>query len=136
VTAAPVDLVIEQGSTFKKRLQLSLGATVEQGGTPVNLNGYGFSMQVRAKENSATALLSMTSPDNIQITDAVNGWIRIYLSKTATAGLTWSQAVYDLEMTEPGGDVRRVLYGKVRVDKEITKISPDDVIIPPPDDDT
>jgi hypothetical protein len=46
---------------------------------------------------------------------------QLYASAELTEDLT-SSGVYDVEMIAPGGDVTRVLEGKFRLSKEVTRV--------------
>ena len=45
----------------------------------------------------------------------------IAITATATAAITWTTGVYDLEIVFPSGDVRRLVYGTVTVSPEVTR---------------
>jgi hypothetical protein len=127
VAAAKWPLVIEQGATFQLGLTLSTGGLVADGGTVIDLTGYQARMQVRKRIASVDTLLFLSTevaddPDqHIVITDAVNGELVITIPADETAAFTWFSGSYDLEIESAGGFVRRLLYGSVKVTKEVTR---------------
>ena len=122
MAAAKWPLVIEQGATFQLGLTLSTGGLVADGGVVIDLTGYEVRMQVRKRVASTTTLLDLnTSEGHIVITDAVNGEVQITIPAAETAAFTWFSGTYDLEIESAGGFVRRLLYGSVKVTKEVTR---------------
>lgn len=127
MAAAKWPLVIEQGATFQLGLTLSTGGLVADGGVAIDLTGYEVRMQVRKRVASATTLLFLSTnvvddPDlHIEVTDAVNGEVVITIPATETEAFTWFSGTYDLEIESAGGFVRRLLYGSVKVTKEVTR---------------
>jgi hypothetical protein len=118
LAAAVYKLLIEQGSTFRLRLQLS-----DEGG-PVDLTGYLARMQIRETLDSPQPLYELTTPDQdaggITI-DGPAGTIDLLISDDDTAALTWLHGVYDLEIEAPDGDVTKLLKGEVTVEREVTR---------------
>lgn len=92
--------------------------------TPVDLAGYTGRMKIRDKIGG-TVLASTDVADAPLdvITVTVNNTdktITIQIEATDTAAFTWTKGVYDLEMVSSGGVVTDLLYGSVKVDKEVT----------------
>jgi len=85
---------------------------------PVDLTGAIVRMQIR--EQIGGAVLLELSTLNGGITIAGLGTITRTISATQTAGLTWSEGVYDLEVEYPDGTVQRYLQGAVSVSREVT----------------
>lgn len=91
--------------------------------TPVDMAGYTARMQIKDKVGG-TVLASTEAGDTplniITITiDNVAKTISVLISATATAALTWTKGVYELEMVS-GGIVTALLVGKITVTKEVT----------------
>jgi hypothetical protein len=101
---------IEQGATWKPVL------TVRD----TDLTGYSARMQIRATLDADTVLVELTTGDGITI-DGPAGQITLLLDDTQTAALDWCVGVYDLELTDPDGNVTRLLKGPVEVDPEVTR---------------
>ena len=92
--------------------------------TPVSLTGYTGRLQIKDKVGG-TVLASTEAGDTplnfLSVAlDTANSTITITISATATAGLTWTKGVYELEMVSPTGVVTAILSGKVTVAKEVT----------------
>lgn len=119
--AGKLNLKIEQGATFRRRLQWKAGDPA----VPVDLTGYQVRMQVRSEQIAATVLLELTTTNGgIAITDAAQGRFELYLKAADTAALTFDSGVYDLEMVAPDAPdntVTRLLAGSVSVSPEVTR---------------
>lgn len=91
--------------------------------TPVSLASYTARMMIRPTiEDTATALLSLASPTNITIDDTAKT-ITVTITAAATAALTFSTGVFDIELVS--GDatpvVTKLLSGNVVVQGEATR---------------
>lgn len=114
---ARIDLHIYKGSTFMKSFQWKTGDVP----TPVDLTGCSIKMQIR--ENPGTTVLAefSTANNKIEITDAVNGKFRLFISNTESTDYLFKSGKYDIEVTFPvTNHVYRVLQGYVAIDSEIT----------------
>jgi len=113
----------------KVRLQLLQGQTYHQvftwrAGTPpapVDLTGCSALMHVRASVGAPAVLLELSTTNGRIALGGEAGTITLALSAAETAALTFASAVYDLEITHPGGQVRRLLQGAVAVSPEVTR---------------
>ena len=118
MTAATQDLTIEQGTSWALNLRWKDG-----NGAAVDLTGYTARMQIR--ESYATpVLLSLGSAAPLAgITlGGAAGTITVAATAPQTAVLpAMSTCVYDLELVEHGGLVRRFLQGSATVSPEVTK---------------
>lgn len=85
---------------------------------PVDLAGAIVRMQIREQAGGQMLLELSTLNGGIAITGA--GTITRTISATQTAGLTWAEGVYDLEVEYPDGTVQRYLQGAVSVSREVT----------------
>ncbi len=85
---------------------------------PVDLTGATARMQIRAQLGGAVLLELTTENGALAITGL--GTITRTLSAAQTAALTWTEAVYDLEVQYPDGTVQRYLQGAVTVSREVT----------------
>jgi hypothetical protein len=84
---------------------------------PVDLTGYTANMQIRPYP-LATAVLFDASAD---ITlGGTGGTITLVIPASVTAGFTWWCGVYDLLLTDPYGNVTRLLSGAVSVCPGVT----------------
>ena len=87
--------------------------------TPHDLVGYSARMTIRNKVGG-TALVTLTDANGKLVITAAEHYVRIALSATETALYSWVAGVYDLEVESPTGEVTQLLYGKVKVTKEVT----------------
>lgn len=89
---------------------------------PQDLTGYTARMHIRKAVSSPDPpLFSLTTENGrIQLTPA-EGRIVLLVSATDTALLSFSTAVYDLELVSGGGVVTRLLQGSVSLSREVTR---------------
>lgn len=109
-------VVIADGTVLQCTTAGTSGATEPTGagtdGTVVWAEVSGFSGSIE--------LLRLTDANGMIALDNTTKTISLVLSATTTAALTWSKAVYDLEMVSNAGVVTALLYGDVAVTKEVT----------------
>ena len=123
VTPGKLNLTIYQGATFRRTLKFELApvppATV---GGPINLTGATARMQIRASVDASTVLLELNAINGrLVIIDEQGGVLLLEISAADTAVLNFPSAVYDMEIEYANGDVDRVLYGAVKLSKEVTR---------------
>jgi len=87
---------------------------------PVSLAGKTARMQIRAKLASTTVIEELTTSDGDLALDNTEHTITIQLSATKTAGFTFTNAVYSLEIVN-GTAVDQILTGNISLEKEITR---------------
>ena len=104
------NIVAEQGATF------NLNFRVETNGTPWNLTGYTFAMQVRRSSSATTTLLNITSATMTSV-----GHVTATVNATTMADVPAGRWVYDIELTSSGGQVTRILEGRFIVTAEVTQ---------------
>ena len=91
-------------------------------GTVINLTGYTAAMQLRVQLNSVEAVDTLTT-DNERISiDPEAGQISCTFPHTQTERYPVRTLVYDLEITSPGGEITRVVQGKITVSGEVTRV--------------
>lgn len=119
MSAAPFrrNLTIYQGASFDELFTWKAGKPP----TPVDLTGCSALMHVRAQLDSADVLLTLSTAAGGIVLGGTAGTVRLLLTPTATAALTWQRGVYDLEISFGAGSVRRLLRGNVKVDREVTR---------------
>ena len=113
MAAAKLNLTIEQGTTFAKRLTWR-----DKNKRPVPLTGYTARMQVRPTAASAEIITELSTA-NGRITLGELGVIQLNLTASETSAL--KAGVYDLEMTDGDGRVTRLIEGKINVSPEVTR---------------
>jgi hypothetical protein len=104
------NIVAEQGATF------NLNFRVETNGTPWNLTGYTFAMQVRRSTSATTTLLNLTTATMTSV-----GHVTATVNATTMSGVPAGRWVYDIELTSSGGEVTRILEGRFIVTPEVTQ---------------
>jgi hypothetical protein len=85
---------------------------------PIDLTGATARMQIRAQIGGALLLELNTDNGGLAITGP--GTLTRTLTAAQTAALTWTEAVYDLEVEYADGTVQRYLQGAVTVSREVT----------------
>ena len=117
MAAFKVNLKIDQGATFSK-------VVIWKTGTPpvvVNLTGCTARMQVRGKLTDTAALLDLTTANGGIVLGGIAGTVTLNVSAIQTAAISWTSAVYDLEIIFADGTVRRLLSGSISVSPEVTR---------------
>ena len=128
MAAGKYSFTIEQGATLSFELQYK-----DSSSNPVDITGYSGRMMIRsgyADGNPTTyvALTNVLASDGTGLnfsgsngtTSPTSGSIGVFISAASSSALTFTEAVYDLEMVS-GSVVTRLLEGKVRVSKEVTR---------------
>jgi hypothetical protein len=88
--------------------------------TPVPLTGYTARMQIRSSLSSSTVIQELTTSNGGIVIDTTYNTITILLTATQTASLTFSTAVYGLELVS-GTDVIPFCTGTLTLVQEITR---------------
>lgn len=92
----------------------------------VDLTGYTARMHIRRSVSAADTLLELSSAaptaggSTITLGGAL-GTVEVKISAEDTAAITWTSAVYDIELEAASGEVTRVLSGKLVVSREVTR---------------
>lgn len=114
-------------NSFKlKNVDASGYGTYTSGGVlryyaPVNLAGYTARMHIRQALTSTTTLLELTTENSRIEIDETNYVIELTVTAEDTEDLTFTNAVYSLEMVSGSGAVTTLLEGKVKLNKEVTR---------------
>ena len=87
---------------------------------PRSLAGVTGRMQLRAKADSDTVLLELTTANGGVVIDDTLKTITLNISAVDTSALTFTSAVYSLELVD-GTEVTPFIFGGITVDKEITR---------------
>jgi hypothetical protein len=124
--AGEYNITIEQGTTFYRLIDVMEPTVLDPDVYEAfNLTGYTARMQIRRTVESATPMLSLTSPtvngNGITVMDGANNAISINITDTMTSSLT-SSGVYDLEIIKTStGAVSRLLRGTITLSLEVTR---------------
>ncbi len=112
-----VNLVLNQGSTFKHRFKWT-----DSRKKAIDITGYTARMQIRSSVSDATVLASLTTENGGIVLGGALGTIDLYISHTATTAYTWTKAVYDIELINSGAlEVTRIVEGTVKNTLEVTR---------------
>lgn len=111
---ARVALLINQGATYRKRFTWLAGSPQ----APVDLTGFKATLHARA-DYGQPLLIELTTENGGIVLGGVNGSIDLFISDIDTTSYTWDAAIYDLELTAPGGDVTRLVSGSVTVSPDV-----------------
>lgn len=116
MAAAKYKLKLEQGATLRKPF------TWKADGVAVDLTGWTGRMQIRPEIDADEILASLTTENGgILIEAPESGTFTLYMDDATTAALDFDQAVYDIELIAPNGDVFRFLSGVVTLSLEVTR---------------
>ena len=116
-SAGTWDFTIEQGVDFIRIVQYCDADT-----NGVDITSWTIRMQLRKRKSDSSTLLDIsTTEGSITFTDATNGYFKIHITAATTAALDFSSAYYDLELVDTVSVVRRILQGKVKLSKEVTR---------------
>jgi hypothetical protein len=97
-----------RGATF--RITMTLYQEDEDG--PVrDLTDYEATLEVRAEKGDSTVLLTLSTDNGGIIIDEEEGEITLVSDVAEIEEQEWTQGIYDLTITAPGGDTEAILYG-------------------------
>lgn len=85
-----------------------------------DLTGYTSRMQLRNKITDTAVLLELTTENGGITLNPTLGTITINIAATQTALLSFSSAVYSLEMVK-AGEVTQLVAGTITLEKEVTR---------------
>lgn len=116
--ATKYNIDITKGSRYLKTFEYQTSAKVA-----IDLTGLDVRMQIRARENSTTPELELTTTNGRLTTTPLEGLISIVLTALETDALTISTGVYDLEIYDAGNTniVDTILEGAVTINDGITR---------------
>lgn len=127
MAAGKYSFVIEQGATTNIQINWT-----DASGSAIDLTGYQARMQIRPTVESDVVFLSLSSSLQGSCNTGINlsgsngttplssGSLAIYISAHSSSLLDFNEAYYDLEL-EKGCEVTRLLEGKVKLSKNVTR---------------
>ena len=127
MAAAKYSFIIEQGATTDFEINWT-----DESGSAIDLSGMHARMQIRPTVESSEIFLNLSSSLSDTCGTGLNlsgsngttplssGSIGVYISATSSSLLTFGEAYYDLEVVN-GCEVYRLLEGKVRLSKNVTR---------------
>src|SRR4051812_7335007 len=105
------DLVVYCGTTFRREFRWLPDGVAAQ-----DFTGWTATMNVGTPNTAAKITLTNT---NGGLTLTVSGQIIITLSPVQTAALSPGIIFYNLDLENPGGDIRRFLRGRISVIQDV-----------------
>jgi len=132
MAAGNYDFTIEQGATVDFAVQYK-----DSGSNPIDLSGYQARMQLRPTLGSSTVYITLSSSlgpcgtglnlsgsgGQSASTPPSSGSIGVFISAMSSSQLTFTSALYDLEIASGSGNcavVTRLLEGVVTLSKNVT----------------
>lgn len=110
---ATKNITIYQGDTFVFPFRVKTRSGINT--VPVDLTGASAQAQIRAKDGTILAEFAA------EITDPLEGQVRLTLSNTQTAALT-QKGIWDCQIIRADGTVKTYLAGQVSLAKEVTRV--------------
>lgn len=93
-----------------------------QSGNPIDLTGYSPVMEIRPFASSNTIIQTLNLSSGISIPNPTLGQIQFLLTPSQTAALAPQEAVFDLQLTAPGGtEVDYLIQGPVNIQQMVTR---------------
>ena len=132
MVAGKYNFTIEQGATVDFAVQYK-----DSGSNPIDLSGYQARMQLRPTLGSSTIYITLSSSlgpcgtglnlsgsgGQSASTPPSSGSIGVFISAMSSSQLTFTSALYDLEIASGSGNcavVTRLLEGVVTLSKNVT----------------
>jgi len=127
MSAGKYTFIVEQGATTDFEIKWT-----DANGSPVDLTHYRARMQIRSDFGNSGELFATLSSSldsdgtglNLQgssgTTPLTSGSIGVFISAASSSNFSFTEAKYDLEVVS-GSFVTRLLQGKVKLSKEVTK---------------
>ena len=112
--SSTTDLVIEQGTTWAISWPIR-----DENDQPVDVTGWSVRAHVRAHRDSTEVLHEWSS--QLGNAEASGSDVILSVGPSTSSAWNWSDGVYDVELTDPTGNVARVAAGTVRVSREVTR---------------
>lgn len=109
-------LIIDKYATYTAQFVFSNANNV-----PIDVTGYSASMQIRDAPNGGNILASFSSPSTGIVIGTIDGTVTLTISNTTTAGWTFTNAVYDVLITDGGGNKFRLVEGSIYVSPGVTQ---------------
>lgn len=120
--AGKYSFTVEQGTTHTFTV-----VKKDSNGDAIDLTGYSGRMQIRPDfaDNSSTVYTTVSSSiagdgTGLYLTP-ISGSIRVEISAGVTEDFNFDSGVYDLELYS-GSYVERLLEGKVKISREVTRV--------------
>tara|TARA_R110000744_G_scaffold233138_1_gene351166 strand:+ start:84 stop:482 length:399 start_codon:yes stop_codon:yes gene_type:complete len=131
MAAGIYNFTIEQGTTFQRTFKYK-----DASGNPLDLSDHSIRMQIRSDkaDNTGSFLNEFISGSNTSgglflLSSSVAGTdanktdqFTLFISASTTTSMSFNSAIYDIEIENTGsGIVTRLLQGKIKISKEVTR---------------
>ncbi len=134
MAAGIYNFTIEQGTTFQRTFKYK-----DASGDPLDLTNHSVRMQIRSdKADKTTSFLhefgsgsefSTQGSGGLFIVSAsvagqaisVLDQFTLFISSSTTETMSFESAIYDIEIEDTGSIVTRLLQGKIKISKEVTR---------------
>jgi hypothetical protein len=110
-------LTIYQGATFKKSWDVRVGGEI------IDMSGWKGRAAMRYEYDDTSPVWLCTTEDGGVVLDVENSRVTLYITPAKTEAVI-ADGFWDLELEDAAGDVGRLLMGKVKVSREVTKYEP------------
>lgn len=114
------DILIYQGSTFKTQYLIkskdSSGVII-----PTDLTGAVAKMEIRKSYSSPDLILDLTLDNYIYVLNAQEGLVEVEIPATITKEMSFTNAVYDVQIHFSTGFVSRIAQGIVELSPLVTR---------------
>ncbi len=122
---AQCDIQLYRGDYFEMTLRLRegviTGATYSPGAY-LDLTGWVPKAEIRATVDTTGAPMAAFTTEVLdQTVPATLGAVHLFLPAATSGQLTATAAVWDVQLTDPGGRVFTYLRGKVTIEKDVTR---------------
>lgn len=117
MAAVEYNFEIEQGADFRR----TFVRKKRSDGYPVDMTGYTARLQGRESFDSDEVLLELTTENDGIVIGGLDGRVHLVMTAAQTEALSWRRVRYDLELIAPDGFVKRWLFGRIRLSREITR---------------
>lgn len=94
----------------------------DSSGEAIRLEGYKARMQLRATFYDVEAIDTLTTENERIRIEPDEGRIVCNFPNRVTEGYPVQKVLYDLELVEPSGSVRRIVHGQINVTPEVTRV--------------
>lgn len=115
--AASHNFKIDQGT------DASIIFVLKKKDTPLDLTGYKAAMQVRLAAHTLEPTDTLTSENGRLVIVPTEGKITAKFPHSVTETFKPGYLVYDLEIQNSSGEIKRIVEGRIHVSAEVTRVS-------------
>ena len=122
MAAGIYNFTLEQGTTFIRIFNYK-----DTNGNPINLSEASVSMQIRTHVEASSPVEGGTFTNNNGFTISApagspsSSQFTLIIPATTSSAFTFDRAVYDIELLDSNNITTRLLQGKIKLSKEVTR---------------